>query len=271
MIIDVSDYTELWKCNEASGALLGVNGYNWAQSGPTLDSVVGQVEDPVSSILGRGDLQPIGGTSAEIYLYDSTAGDGDLWDVQGAVSCTFAGWLKLQTAMTHGYWYGSLYEIAAANKQAFRMAPWSAMNPIFRMFDGISSFNEKTVRANGAETMDTNVWQFVGYGYDAATNKIFCFWGKDVGEYYYNTADGFAAGFGYSVQTGAHLSRFLDGAGQGINQKNYCDQLFWWQGRALTEAELEFLWNDHAGRAADDLIGESIIPSPTQYYYHRRR
>ncbi len=63
---------------------------------------------------------------------------------------------------------------------------------------------------------------------------------------HYNTADGVAAGFGYTgladtIAVGKHT-------GGGIPATMTTGNLMFWNGRAFTEEDFTTLWNNHAGR-----------------------
>lgn len=263
---NISAFTEGWKCNEASGALLGENGYDWNKTGSgALGSKTGHVEDPATSILARGAIEPLGGASNNRYFVKAGA-VGDIWDVRGSVSCTFAVWFKPYASNTLGTNVFNFYEVTDASVQAMAMPsnhPTAGANeaPLVTMFDGLTAFNGVSVQATDTVAIIKDTWNFQAGGYDAARNKLFHFWGRQAGQYFYDEVDSFAAGFGYSASFPVAAGRYISSApfSPGSNQKVDIDQILWYNGRALTEDELVFLWNNHSGRAFDDL-NTSPIP-----------
>lgn len=269
--IDLTDYTEAWRANEASGNLLGINGDDIPVVG-SVGSVVGHIEDPPGSLLGRGLLRPIGDAGVDAYFARAFAAS-DIFDIRGQVSCTMAMWFFLPATNTDGPTGFTIHNPANANGQALQLVNnhfTVGVNPapLFLMLDGLSAFNALIVQATDAVSPPADTWQFNAGGYDAARNKIFHFWGRAAGESYYAEADGFAAGFGYTGAAGCQNSfGQYEGPGGGTNIAQRIDQSIWWKGRALNQAELNFLWNNHAGRALDDLVELVAAARHYTYYY----
>lgn len=258
--VDLADYSEAFKCNELAAAtgLQGVYGETIPNAGASNVGVGtdGHVEDPAGIFGNREYLAPIGDAGTRYFSKAFVA--SSVWDIRGAVSCTMAYWFKLRSTTNGGPFGFSIHNPSNANGQALwllsrHMTFGANPAPIMFMLDGLSAFNFKTAQASAAVSPPLNTWQFNAGGYDAARNKVFHFWGRAAGEYYYTEADGFAAGFGFTGAAGCTVGfgQFNDGNGSIREQK--LDHAIWWKGRALTESDLVFLWNDHVGRALDNL------------------
>ncbi len=267
---DLTDYTEAWLMNAADTQTEpGVIAVDFSQTNG-LDSLVGHVEDPASSFLSRGYVSPVGGTTGDVWLFHNNA-TSDIFDVRGATSMTVAGWCRLKADATGDPHFLSTHGVSSADEQAFETLMihntlGANPSPSFDMEDGLSAFNRLNVQANDQVTMAVDVWQFVAGGWNSVTNKIFNFWGRAVGEHYYKEADGFAAGFGYDGTSETYIGKFTASGGNGISAQAAMDQTMWWNGRALTEDDLVFLWNDHAGRALNNLDDTPICWNYTAFY-----
>lgn len=257
-LVDLTDYTEAWRCNETAGPLVGVNGTDIPEVNTVPDEASGgAVEDPPGNTAFRKQLIPIG-VGSPVHHFRKAFSAGDIFDIRGKVSCTMALWVQLgDPAYPFAFSiHGERLNPGGANGQAFWLTVHDSNNsPRFFMLDGLSAFNSKDVHANSSvAVLPVPAWQFIAGGYDAARNKVFCAWGRQAGEFYYDEADGFAAGFGYDgTGTETGFGQFVTAGGGGpLN----LDHAIWWKGRAVSQEGLNFLWNDHSGRALSDLVSD---------------
>lgn len=266
---DLTNYTEAWKMNAVAGAAEpGVKSvYNWSSTGAAGglgSSNNGHIEDPAGNNKSRGLSEGIGGVSNDRYMHSGTTVQGDIWDIRGATSCTFVGWFFVPSGQAEEPMWFTLHEATTAPFQAL----WSWCNhptfgatpsPMCGMLDGVNAFNSLFLQANDALPTLLDVWQFQAFGWNSATNVLFHFWGRAIGEHYYAETPGFAGGFGYNaINANAAMGRFIAAPpGDGQDSQMYSDQNVWWNGRALTENDLLYMWNNHAGRTFSDLVGGS--------------
>lgn len=266
MAIDLTDFSEAYLFNETVGTLaaIGENGDDIpvvAAVTPRTGAGFFAVEDPVGVFRSRGFLAAVGDASPRHFKQPFVASDA--FDIRGAVSCTIAQWSNRKAgagAANEGSNIFTIHNPAAANGQAiFHIDEHQTFganpSPAFFMLDGITPFNFKAVQANPALSVIAGTWNFFAGGYDAGSNTIFNFWGRQTGESYYATAAGFAAGFGYTGAAGCEVGIGQFAAGPGGITEVLMDQMMWWGGRALSQTDLDFLWNNHAGRALTDLTG----------------
>jgi len=171
-------------------------------------------------------------------------GAGNAWDIRGLVSCTFVGWMKVDIA-EQGFGF-NIHDATAAGRQALILIPRetnfeSTPGPYVAMADGLTSFMWKQLKVNDAVSITLGEWFYFAGGYDAVRNKVFGAWGTLAGDFYYNEIDGWVAGFSYTGTGGTTKIGFWNGEA-GTSQDNV-DHSLWFNGRALTETELEINFN----------------------------
>lgn len=270
-MIDLSDYTEAWLLQEYSGGpdddAVGELGYDIPRfSGPLFTPVAGHVQEDNTGDGGpagkrcRGWFQGITPTTDSAWFVRVPT-PSDILDIQGHTSWAFTGWIRVRSGETGEPWFAGNLDpnTGLASDQAWRILPHHSSFgdgvPAIQFLDGISAWNNTILTPTEAMGVDFpyGEWQFLACGYDGVRKKVWIFWGRDVGESYYNETDGYPAGFGYDG-TGEFWIGKYNNAGGGNNGEFASQQCLWWQNRVVTQADLEFLWNDHVGRAANDLI-----------------
>lgn len=256
---DLTDRTAQFPADEGGIGILTDTSGNGAFLEGNLgvpNGIAGHVSDTSDTGLSRGLLR-----SADRHFQEGVTSPDLPWDIRvtgtpgGLVSATWAGWVWLDNA-EQGYFF-SIHNPASAAGQAFILIPretnsGGTASPYFAMADGLVSFNWRSVKATALDTIPLQTWQFVAGGWDADTNTIFSFWGKEPGLHYYNTAAGFAAGFQHTETNRAKVGFWNGEAGQA---RMYVDHMLWWKGRALTEAELELVWSNNVGLDFNALSG----------------
>ncbi len=270
MGIDLRDFTLGYRCNEASGDLLEING------GLTWPVIVGV--GSAAGIIGSDQLSRGLTTSLSNY-FDVAFSAGNAFDIRGLTSCTFTGWINIPLANAGGEpWLFGNHAVNDPDGQALAIftreeitgGPGGGVGaPGISMYDGLTNNNIVFVSASGTLDLLPDVWHFIAGGWDAVRNKVFIFWGRDASSEFYNEADGFAAGFGYvgAPQT-ASILRYRQ---QSTTARSLIDHVMWWKGRALSQDELSFLHNSHLGRDFGNLVDDGIVaPTAAQSYYYGR-
>ena len=210
--------------------------------------------------------------------------DGTQFDVRGLVSMSILGWCRV-TSLTQSPFFWSVHDTGAANRQAWQMHANNAGGagnqvPAFAMLDGITIFNSKIVKATvTGPSMTVNVWHMVGGGWNHVTNKMRCFWGDGNdptgNTTYYAEADGFVAGFGFTVD---FQQNFCAGFRAGGVNGDFVqiDHVSYWKDRALTEDE--FLDHWQGGTAllfsefgSDPGRGAGVADNDSYHYYWSKR
>lgn len=249
----LENYTEAFPCDETGGtdALVGVYGYSWSHGGGgDVDSQTGKVPD--TTPLARGPYEPIGAITGNRYHRETSAGIDDIFDIRGVTSFTLTQWVKRYAGNSLGTTLGSMYDVSSASRQAFtgRTRTNAQNSPSLFMMDGVTAFAGVQVYPNILLAMPDDEWQFFSYGYDAVRNKIFAGWGRGAGDWQYNEEDGLAAGFLYSLAPSLHMGYLIPASPftNGSDQRVDVDQVVWYQGQALTEDDLQFIWNNHDAR-----------------------
>jgi hypothetical protein len=265
-LFDFTDRTVQFACEEPDfGDFLvddSGNGNDMNDAGGNT-SVTGHVG------LGRGQLRS--GPGNEFFSKAFSAGNE--YDIRGQTDCTFTGWIKLHNVEQPAFF--SIHDAILASGQALfidgRSTAPTQPGPRVIMHDGISVGAGVALFINDAVAIAQEVWQFIAGGYDATRNKLFGYWGRAIGESFYNEVDGVAAGFGYSgVSSDTALGFWNSEAGLANIS---IDHILWWNGRALTEAELDIIWNNHVGINFATLSGdtEEDAATPYNYYWSSRR
>ncbi len=272
---DFSDRTAQFDANEATGvALLDGSG-----NGNDLNDVLGVPANTGHVVSDGGGARGLL-RSADRAFTRGVVNNADPWDLRvtgtpgGLISVTFTGWVWLDNA-EQGHFF-RIHSVALAG-QGCVLYPretdsGGTASPAFSMADGIVPFNNRFVKATALDTIPLQTWQFVAGGWNAVTNRIFCFWGKSPGTHFYNEEDGFAAGFNYT-------SNAIDIPGIGFfnaeagQARMRIDHMLYFKDRALDEAELEIIWNNHVGIDFSQLSGdtEADEATPYNYYWSSRR
>lgn len=246
MAYDFTDRTAQFDAEESAGTeLLDSSGNgNHLEDNLTVPSVV-------SGKIG----QARGPTQSLDQHFRKAFAPGGPWDVRGEVSCCWLGWyMLLNTEQPHGF---EIEDAAGANAEGQALVltlrdintgpegPWCFMG------GGVTRWVGASLKI-AEQTVIEDTWQFFAAGYDAVRGKLYGAWGRDVGEFYYNETDGPAGGFGYDgTNSETMIGRFNGEAGTAeIN----VDHSLWFKGRALDEADLRILWNNHAALPFDELI-----------------
>lgn len=170
---------------------------------------------------------------------------GKWFDV--TINASFSGvfWVR-QLDANDAFWF-SIWDAGANNRQAYiiRHSPVD-LCPAFFQYDGAG--NEIQLPATTLVDMATDTWQMVGFSYDDTLEELRIFWGRDVGETYYATVDGFAGGWGITtdvqqVQVGRYAGNFD------------FDHFSFWT-RAFVEEDFQNHWVDGDGLAFEDFLLE---------------
>lgn len=217
-------------------------------------------QNTVGLLSGGGKFGDARGPLSTTNHFRRSWSSGDAFDIRGQTSITVIGWVRLNSLLANDFFF-SIYDASNANGQAFnlyaRETSGGAASPRITMFDGLTIFNSLFVKATTSVAIAAGEWQFIGGSYDAVENELRCFWGVDPGEYYYDTASGFAAGFGHTTDyQSVNVGRFT-GGGTPVDMD--VDHISWWKGRAFQERDFLHHWNDHAGLAFGDFAGGDTI------------
>jgi len=252
MTIDLRDFSLGYRCDEASGSLLEVNG---GLSWPVIVSM-----GTAAGVIGS-DKKSRGLSTSLSNYFDVPFSAGNAFDIRGLVSCTFTGWINIPAANAGGEpWVFSNHAVNDPDGQSLAIftreedaGPGGGVGaPGISMYDGILNNNVLFVSASTTLDLLPDVWHFIAGGWDADRNKVFIFWGRDATSEFYNETDGFAAGFGY---VGApQTASILRNRTSATTARSLIDHVIWYR-RALNEEELSFLHNRHAGRDFNNLVG----------------
>lgn len=274
---DFTDRTAQFPADEgASGAILtdtSGNGNFLEDNLSVPNGIAGHVSDTSDSGLSRGFTR-----SGDRHFQEGVTSPALAWDIRvtgtpgGLVSCTFAGWVNLLNLEQGNYF--SIHDPASASGQAIIIVaretnsggpavPWVVMH------DGLISFNGRAIKVSQTHAdIALNTWQFVAGGWDSVRNKVFVAWGVKSGEFLYNETNGFAAGFQHTQTKLTKIGFFNGEPGQA---QMYVDHMLWFKGRALTEAELRIVWNNHVGINFNKLKGVVDGVAYNYYWSERRR
>lgn len=249
---DFTDRTAQFPADEGTNQILtdtSGSGFFFQDNLGVPDGIAGHVSDTSDTGASRGSLR-----SNDRHFQAVGSSPQLPWDLRvtgtpgGLVSCTWTGWVYHINAEQGYFW--SIHDPVSAAGQAIIVigretnsggpaVPWVAMA------DGLSLFNFRTVKVTQSHAdIALNTWQFVAGGWDAVRNKVFVAWGVQPGEFIYNEADGFAAGFQYTLLDRTKVGFWNGEPGQA---QLYVDHCLWFKGRALSALELEAVWNNHVG------------------------
>lgn len=266
---DYTDKDATWLCEEplAADDLEAVEG-------PSLDmAVVGTNAGSVAGKfgLGRGFTKAIGEGNASYWRQDQVSGNA-LFDLRGLTSFSVCAWLKLISGTDGDPTFFDVHSVQVAGQATqswFGHSGWglipNGLTPVFLVEDGLIAFKSLFVSAVHDPTpgIERGVYQFMGISYDAAVNKMRCFWGErdgpGGGNYHFSEARGFVGGFKYARQTGSGAPNFQGVGfgrftGGGLPAQMDIDHTFYWKGRALKLRDFLNLWNDHVGLDTDELV-----------------
>ena len=257
-VFDFSDYDAGYDCEEASGALIEVDG-NSNLDFP-ITGAIGSVSGKLGS--GRGPTLALGSPGPDYwtrpYLSDP------VFDIRGLHSFSVLAWVKLLD-LTGQHNIFTIHSASDEEGQAILMIARetngsSSGAPQLHLLDGITPFVGPAFNVLGDYIAGTNNqfpkqvtgnYTFIAASFDVVANVMRIFWGRRPGEYHFFSGAGLAAGFGYdgSASTGSpgfggvNVAKFTGG---GVPASFDIDQIMWWKDRALDEDEMVTLWNDHA-------------------------
>lgn len=267
-VFDFRDYTCGYKMEEATGqaAIDEAGNQNLPVNGsPTLPGgITGKFDD------ARGPSQHLEASFLKEFIADSA------YDIGGLTDICMAGWFQNNfKGLLNDPFSFSIHSPTVATGQAFIMrtgaGSGSDNTPLMWMADGLSLFNLKLLQFDDAVTgiISLDTWYFIAAGWRKDTNICYLFWGKAADEHYYIETAGFAAGFGYSGVGAFTRYGFHSNVGQQCEAS--FDHQLWWNGRALSQAELILLWNNHAGLDFDSLSSSSAGSGGARRFFYNKR
>jgi hypothetical protein len=274
---DYSDFTRGYEFEEVSSGA-HASEYNGNGTLPNFNSITaGQ-----ASLTGFGNSRgPIRATghAAPAWFTEPTLSDAG-FDIRGDVDMAFSCWLRIPDNSDGAPVLFSIHDPTTENGQAFQIYAYHSTigqgGPGFIMWDGVTIFTGSVMfPASNNPAPVNNAFYYIGASRDKTANEIRLFYGRAAGESYYHTQADVAAGFGYSgvglgPDEGVTVGRW-DGLAQDA-VIDRVDQLLFWNGRSLAQADFENIWNNHSGVATADLnIPDSGVPYYKFYYDERRR
>lgn len=185
---------------------------------------------------------------------------GDHFDISGSTSFSMICWARMDTALDNFPQIFGIFDSTPAGEQ-FLQLDLAAVggNPIvprFRMYDGLSLDNSIDLVAHATVPFRLERWQMLGIAYDAATDEMRLFWGREPYEQYYVTTTGFSAFGAASATTPIAFGKF-----GGASDRLGIDHASWWNGRAFTEGDFYDHWRNYHGLAFSD-FGAKPEPIP---------
>ena len=179
---------------------------------------------------------------------ERTTAIGDHFDISGSTSFSAIVWARMDTALDNFPQIFGIFDSSPAGEQ-FLQLDLAAVgsNPIvprFRMYDGLSLNNSIDLVAHATVPFRLERWQMLGIAYDAATDEMRLFWGREQHEQYYVTTTGFSAFGSASATTPVAFGKF-----GGSSSRLGIDHFSWWKGRALTEGDFHEHWRNYHGLA----------------------
>ena len=179
---------------------------------------------------------------------ERTTAIGDHFDISGSTSFSAIMWARMDTALDNFPNIFGIWDTSPAGEQFLTLGlEASGVNPIvpvFRMYDGSVLNNNIALVADPRVPWRLERWQMLGIAYDAATDQMRLFWGREQWEQYYVTTTGFSAFGSASATTPVAFGKF-----GGSSSRLGIDHFSWWKGRAFTEGDFYEHWRNYHGLA----------------------
>lgn len=219
---------------------------------------------PVPSILGFMGYGRRGlGNTPRL---ERTTAIGDHFDISGLTSWSMIVWARMDTALDNFPQVFGIFDTSPAGEQFFSLTlEASGVNPIvpvFNMYDGLSLDNKIALVADPRVPFRLERWQMLGLAFDAVTQEMRLFWGREPHEAYYVTTTGFAAGFGAaSSSTPVAFGKF-----GGASNRLGIDHFSWTKGRAYSEGDFYEHWRNYHGLAFSNFDATPEPPSGGDFF-----
>ena len=192
---------------------------------------------------------------------ERTTAIGDHFDISGSTSFSAIMWVRMDTALDNFPQIFGIFDSTPAGEQFLQLDLAAVgVNPIvprFRMYDGLSLDNSIDLVAHATVPFRLERWQMLGIAYDAATDQMRLFWGREAFESYYVTTTGFSAFGSASSTTPVAFGKF-----GGASDRLGIDHFSWTKGRAYTEGDFNEHWRNYHGLAFSNF---DVAPEPVDF------